>query len=441
MVKNPIKLARLLIHWVVSILTSPALIYFAGEILFRLKGMRAKGNKTVISQFKRVLVVRLDRIGDVVLTTPFLRELRINLPDAWISLVVNPAVYNLVEQCPYVNEVLIYDWNAHGRPVQLRRHVRALKFAWKHLWRRRFDMAILPRWDTDFYNGTFLGYFSGATWRVGYSENVNETKSRQNNNYNRLLTHIMDEGIPKHEVLHNLDMIRFLSGTVQENHLELWVSDEDKVFARKILAEHGVQPGELVVGLSPFSGDSPLKQWPVGHLIELIYWLRMKYKSRILVIGGPSEEALGWEFEEKLGYSVIINVIGRTTLRQMAALLECCHLYVGNDAGPMHVAAAMGIPVVALFGSSCHHRFGPWGNNHEILWLGFHCSPCSNTYHHNRFWLGFHCGPSSNTHHHNRCRNCIFDQPYCMVNINVEQVKGAVNHILANTSFVNKGDN
>jgi ADP-heptose:LPS heptosyltransferase len=190
--------------------------------------------------------------------------------------------------------------------------------------------------------------------------------------------------------------------------LELWLSEEDKAFAEEVLEKHDVQAGEVIVGFGLSGGSSALKQWPTVNFIELGSWLQAEYRARIVLVGGPGEEALGRKIEEGLN-SLVINMIGRTSLRQMAALLQRCHLYIGNDAGPIHVAAAIGIPMVALFTSSCPHRFGPWGNNHIIIiWPALPCSPC--------FQEG----------HLDRCKTCIFDQPHCLLSITVEQVKEAV---------------
>jgi ADP-heptose:LPS heptosyltransferase len=107
-----------------------------------------------------------------------------------------------------------------------------------------------------------------------------------------------------------------------------------------------------------------------------------------------------------------MNVVGKTTLRQTAALLKRCHLYVGNDTGAMHVAAAMDTPVVALFGSSCRHRFGPWGKGQAVLGPELACGPCIQA------------------HHLDRCVHCIFDRPHCMLDITVEQVQRVVESII-----------
>jgi len=401
-----LRVLKAIVKRALSWLATPQAAILFGEPFFHLAGMRRR-NTGSLSQVKRALVVRLDEIGDVVMTTSFLRELRRNLPEAWITLVVKSQIYNLVELCPYVNEVLTYDWKVKGRLVNLRRHGRALRLAWRHLWRHRFDLAILPRWDTDYYHGTFLLYFSGARWRVGYSENVIDRKKSLNGGFDRLLTFPLNDNTLRHEVEHNLDVIRYLGGHVQDDRLELWMSKEDETFAERFLTKAGVKLDNLLVGLAPGAGV-PKRLWPIDRFAQLGVWLQNVYGAQILVVGGPGEEPLGEELERALGTSMV-NAVGRTTLRQMAALLKHCWLFVGNDAGPMHIAAAVGVPVVEL---SCHPRsgspysansplrFGPWGVSHMVLQPSNSRPPCVD--------------------------ECVADHAHCILSITVEQVKEAV---------------
>jgi heptosyltransferase-2 len=282
-----------------------------------------------------------------------------------------------------------------------------LRLAAAHLWRRRFELAINPRWDADYCHAAVIAYLSGARWRIGYSEDVIDHKRRLNRGLNRLYTHVLDDDTHEHEVQRDLNVVRFLGGTVQQDRLELWIGDGDAAFARATFKQYGIDTTELVVGFGPSGGASPLKQWPVCNFIQLGRWLETTFRARIVVLGAPGEEALGWDIERGLSPSAV-NLVGKTTLRQAAAVLRCCDLYVGNDSGPMHIAAAMGVPVVALFGSSCPHRFGVRGNGHRVLWASFPCSPC--------------CRAG----HLDRCRRCVFDRPYCMSDITVAHVKGAI---------------
>lgn len=396
---------------VLNRITSSRAAVLLGEPLFRLLGMRCKKRAINLRNVNRVLVVRLDEIGDVVMMTPFLRELRRNLPDAWITLVVKPAVHNLVELCPYVNEVLTYDRTASGRFAEQRRHGRALRLGWKHLWRRRFDLAILPRWGADYYHGSFLTYFSGAPRRVGYSANVSESKQRLNSGLDCLLSHKLEDSDPKHEIEHNLDVIRFLGGTVQEDQLELWLGEDDETFAEKVLNSKGVHPKDLLFAFGPGKRDLK-RRWPLSRFVELGVWLKRKYQVYILIVGEETEESLVQELQQQLG-DIVINMVGRTNLRQAVSLLKHCHLYIGNDYGPKHMALAVGVPVIEinahpLSGSPSHQdspqRFGPWGVPHLVLQPKKSLPPCSD--------------------------GCDAKQPHCILNVSVAQVKEAVEKIM-----------
>jgi len=388
---------KVILDW----LKRPKATWLAGEPIFKLLGKRRNSSKVIdISKINRILILRLDNIGDVVMMTPFFRELRGLFPHAHITLLVRPVAYNLVELCPYVDKVLAFD-HKKGRRIF------ALKFAIKYLFKRSFDMVINPRWDVDYYYTGFLGYFSGAPLRVGYSENVNNHKKRFSRGSDILLTHVLENTEIKHEVERSLDLIRFLGGAIKNNRLELWLGEEDEAFASNVLNEHGVRSGELIVGLGPSGGNSPLKQWPIDNFIKLGQFLRDTFKCRFVVFGAPGETELGEQIKREIGLSAI-DMVGKTTLRQAAALMKKCCLYIGNDAGPMHMAAAMDIPLIALFSSSCRHRFSPWGEKANVLSAEISCNPC----------MQFD--------HPNRCNRCSFEKPSCVLKITVEQVKEAV---------------
>jgi len=407
---------------ILSLLTSPQATCLFGEPLFWLLGLRQRQREIDLSRVQRVLVVRLDEIGDVVMTTSFLRELRRNIPDAWITLVVNPVVHNLVELCPYVNEVLTYDGNIQGRFAIERRRLRALYLAMRHLWCRRFDLAIVPRWDADYYHASFVAYFSGASWRVGYSEKVIEYKKKKNCGYDNLFTHVMTNNTLKHEVERNLDVLRFLGRAVADDQLELSISKEDEEFAMKFLSNHNVEPHNLLVAISP--GARELKrQWPIENYIGICLWLQNTYDASILVVGGSGEGRLGEILKNSLQFNNVINSVEKTTLRQTIALLKHCRLFVGNDSGPLHMAVAVGLPVVEI---SCHQmlgsmphsnspaRFGPWRVPHSILQPDSSVYPCSDA--------------------------CTADQPHCICKVTVEQVKAAISgRLLRKKVSLNKG--
>jgi lipopolysaccharide heptosyltransferase II len=409
---------RRLAHGAACQLMSPAGVHAWGEPLFLLNGRR--GSLPDLSRIERLLIVRLDEIGDVVLTTPSLREWRKNLPHGWITLVVKPAVYNLVERCPYVNEVLTYDWNVAGfgplRQVGARPHFerlkRVLRLARRSLWRRRYDLAVLPRWDADHYHGTILAYLSGARRRLGYSEKTAGSAVRLYKGLDRLLTDAVLGETEAHEVERSLNLLKFMGGSVASDSLELWIGDNDELFATRALEERGVLPGEPLIAVCPGAGESK-RVWPANRLAAVANWIAETYGMRIVLIGGPGDSGPADEFR-KLFQAETIDVVGRTELRQTAALLKRCALFIGNDSGPMHMAAAVNTRVVCischpLTGSPTHHnsprRFGPWGEHHVVIQPRTALPPCDEA--------------------------CISDHAHCILGVSVESVKAAIEEILA----------
>lgn len=364
---------------------SPPWTYLLGGPIFRLLGRRSSDQNTALSQAKRILISRLDKIGDVVMTSGFLRELRRGFPTAHLTLLVRPAVFNLVEACPYVDEVLTFHQDAlHSRSL-LRLHSRAIRYARQHLWNRKFDLALVPRWDVDFYLENYLAYYSGAPVRVGYTERTTPPKAGLNHGEDLLFTNPLDQTNLAHEVEHNLDFIRFLGKKVRDTSLELWLTEEDHGVVRQFLQAHQVAPQDFLIAIGPGAGH-PRRIWPLARFLRVSHWLANQLQARIVILGGPEEKAAGNSFRARSEHSVI-NAAGTLTVRQSAALLQRCGLFLGNDSGLLHLAAAAGLPVAEI---SCHPRtgepahynspirFGPWNVPAKIIQpvtAAFPCSP------------------------------------------------------------------
>jgi heptosyltransferase-2 len=406
-----VSFARALASQVLNAMTTPEAACAVGRPLYFLAGRRAD-KEISLKSVRAILVVRLDEIGDVVLTTPFLRELRRNAPAAWITLVVKPEVFNLVELCPYVNEVVTFDWRVSGRGWRLKRHSRALYLAATRLWRRRFDLALLARWGPDYYHWTYLAYFSGASRRVGYSERVLQRKQQLDAGPHRLLTDVIDHRGAKHEVERNLEVLRFLGANVPDDRLEIWLDKEDRSFARRVCAGEGIGPHDLVIALAPGAG-AVKRCWPIERFAELGRLLVREYDARLAVVGGPEDRHLGGQLQSGLGPAVL-NLTGRTTLRQTAAVLERCQLAVTTDSGPMHLAAAAGRAVVEI---SCHPRggdaehynspllFHPWGVPHVVVQPEHATHPCRDS--------------------------CESREPHCILGVETGEVWAAARGLLA----------
>ncbi len=319
----------------------------------------------------RILVVKTDEIGDFVLATPFFRELRLLYPKAEIVLVVNPVTYNLAELCPYVDEIIVYRQAVARflRPFVL--PWRAFKLGHSVLQPREFDLAVMPRWDMDGYYASYIAHFSGAKRRIGFSEHANERKRMVNRGFEALFTDVLRQGETRHEVERCLDVIRFLGGEPSSSAVELWTDAGDEKRVDEMLAGRS---DKTLVALCPGAGAA-WRRWPKERFAELAKRLKRSCGASSVIIGGKEDRRAAAAIQDALG-GAAIDVTGRTTLRQTATLLKKCDLYVGNDTGSMHLAAAAGIPVVEIScfpmdGPVWHwnspRRFGPWGVPHRIL--------------------------------------------------------------------------
>ena len=347
-----------------------ALSIVLGRILnfISAKDVKQKKNK---EEIKKVLVLKTDGIGDFVLATPFMRELRAMLPKAQITLVVNPTIYNLAELCPYVDEILTYCQSLPNYISPFILPWRSFKLGYCNLRHKKFDVALVPRWDMDTNYSTYVVYFSFSKRRVGYAEKVNVRKQLVNKGFDLMLTDVIYDEKPRHEVERYLEFIRYLGGNPSSDVAELWVSPEDDLFANHILADVSTK---MLIAFCPGAGKEN-RQWPSDRFIELGKWLKNAYDSSLIIIGGTKDQTIGKYIKDALDPR-IIDLTGRTTSRQTAAILKRCHLYVGNDTGSMHLAAAMGVPIVEIScfpvdGPNWHwnspYRFGPWKVPRKVL--------------------------------------------------------------------------
>lgn len=386
-----------------SALSALLVFPFFYEGLFLLTGRRRKSSRIVARKLRKVMVTQLSDIGDIILTSPFLRELRRFLPHAWIILVVQPSMFNLMEKCPYVDEVRLFRWRAvKNWRTAWRGHffwwVQSTLISVRSLLKRHLDMAISLRWNNDpnLAASLILMYTSGAPQRIAYIDDPNDYKLYSAREVNHFITRGPVRGFPKHEIELQRDLLHFLGAHPKDTRLEVWTTQEDERFARNVLNQHGIEDDDLLIAFAP-GAAWVYRRWPACRFIELGLWLQENYKAWILIVAGKSERGLASQIKRGLQSEHVIDLAGQTTLREMASLFRHCKLFVGNDSGPMHVAAAAGVSVVGLFGPGEYERFKPWGVNQEVIHLGLLCNPCS--------------------------ENCKFHEPYCIKGITVSHVK------------------
>ena len=361
-------------------------------------------SRAVTHHVRRILVIRLEEIGDLVLGSSFLRELRRNQPFAHITLLVKPECKNLVEWCPYVNEVLVVrTWvrgeSQHG--LDILRDI--AEFSVDLMFRQPFDICLVPRYDHDYYYSGLLCFLSGAPVRIGFSEHTTVWKEKWNRGYDTLYTKALPPVEVVHEVERNLRMISSLGGKIKSNKIEVWTDVADELWAKKLM--QGLQGKTIAIAVGV---PNDCRHWPVQRYAEIVKWLGEEYAMGTVLYGTLGEVAISQQLSEQLTCKVL-DVTGKTTLRQTAALLRHCSFYLGRDTGVMHLAAAVGIPVLEITPHNQHgdpghslscERYGPWGVPAVLVRPEHGIYPCS--------------------------KGCIAHKPHCIEQIGVEEVKQGV---------------
>lgn len=311
---------------------------------------------TARPQPARILVIRPDHIGDLLFTTPALQLLRKTFPEAHITALVGPWAATVVERNPGVDAVLKcpFPWfDRQPKPSPWYPYGVLLRQA-QRLRQHGFDTALILRFDH--WWGALLSALAGIPARLGYA--TPETRP--------FLTTAIAYAPDRHAVSHNLALVEELAHVAgrpipdTERRLRFDVMSDERTFARQFLARRGIEPDETVVGLHPGAGD-PSKLWPARRWAAVADHLADVLDARIVITGSSAEQELAETIAHHMDSTPVIAA-GETTLGQVAALLAHCRLVVGADTGPMHLAVALGVPTVHLYGPFEPQLFGPWGN-------------------------------------------------------------------------------
>lgn len=300
-------------------------------------------------KIKSILVnYRMTGVGNMILFTPVLDNLRLNFPEAKITVLVlgNPAK-DIIENWEIIDELLEFP---------LRPGLKAWGRLLLRLRKQRFDLAItcVASWQY-----SLLFFLSGITFRVGH-EVAGEKIS------GKLMTHQIRILKDRHEAEYNLDLLRALGLSIRSKELFFGITKSDNDFAATFFQENGITENDLVVGMQPGSYLGYFRRWGEENFSTLADMLSGSLGAKIILLGSREEIELG-EIIRRTATSRLIDSIGKTTLRQAGALIKKCRIVVSNDSGLMHVAVAIGVPTVGIFGPTDFVRSGQFGDGHHII--------------------------------------------------------------------------
>jgi heptosyltransferase-2 len=292
-------------------------------------------------EFSNILIRATNWVGDAVMCLPALRAIRGRYPQAHVTILAKPAVADLYARESCVDEVIRYN----ARPGRMARELRT----------RGFDCAILLQ---NAFEAAWIAWLAGISNRIGYS--------RDGRGW--LLTHsvpVPRRGeIPRHERFYYLELLRRagLIDSLPESPM--------------IRLEHPDVKPARIIGVSPGAAYGNAKRWLPERFAEAAGKLASARQASIALFGSASERSACEQIAQLLNGHIVTNHAGQTTLAQFIDLAAACELFLTNDSGAMHIASALGVPTIAVFGATDDAGTGPTGPNARVVREPVECSPC-----------------------------------------------------------------
>jgi lipopolysaccharide heptosyltransferase II len=296
---------------------------------------------------KRILVVNVNWLGDVLFSTPIFKALKRRYPESFIACMIPPRCKGVLENSPYIDEIILFDERNEHRTLFAK-----LSFILE-LRKKSFDTVFLLHRS---FTKAFMTYLAGIPERIGYF--------RKKSNF--LLTKTVP--IPKirmHRLDYYANLVESQQIRVEDKACDIFVSEDDRKYIGELLNACGISNKDFLVAINP-GGNWDLKRWPKAHFANLADSLSNELNAKIIITGADKDLGLADEIQDLMKTEPII-LCGKTTLKQLAALFERVNLVVCADSGPLHIACAVGANVIALFGPTSEAITGPYLKKNCII--------------------------------------------------------------------------
>lgn len=326
----------------------------------------------------KLLIIQTAFLGDVVLTIPLIQAAKKYLK-AQVSVVCIPSTADILAGHPDIDEIIVYDKKGKNKGI-----FSLLKLA-KILKDRNFDAVLVAH--PSFKSG-FLAYLSGIKKRIGFDNSAGRFFFTGTVFFNKT----------KHQLERYLDLLLYFDIAVSEERTRIYIDEESKKYAQILLGAKGE-----FFGINPGSVWAT-KRWLPEKYAQLADRIAERLGGKIVIFGGKEDVAAADSVEKNMKGKAV-NLAGKTTLKQLAALIKQCKVFITNDSGPMHIAAAFDISTVAIFGPTVKELgFSPYAAEAIVVEKNISCRPC-----------GKH-GP----------RKCPVKNFRCMNDVSVDDVFNAV---------------
>ncbi len=308
---------------------------------------------------KRILVVKLDHIGDVLLASPVFSNLRKSYPNTELHALTGTWSRIILENHPDVDKVLTYNspsFCRSGQPTSIKETYQL----YRQLRSQKYDLLVELRGD----------------FRIACFSLFDVTPKRINRASlqiaNRLGSRLFSG---KHETTRNLDVLMHAGIPTPIQETTFAIAKQDEIWTSDFIVTQDFNNHDPLIAIHPGS-PIPLKRWKPNRFAELADWL-IKQKSAQVIFVGVEDEIPIIKKIQNLMIGESTNIAGKTTIPQLASILKKCKLFIGNDSGPMHLAAAVGTQTIGIYGPGDPTRFGPVGDKCKTIQKKLDCPPCS----------------------------------------------------------------
>ncbi|MFH1825454.1 MAG: glycosyltransferase family 9 protein [Candidatus Firestonebacteria bacterium] len=333
--------------------------YIKGIISGFFRSTKISPDEIKLSEIKNILVIRMhDPMGDVLISTAVIPNIKMALPQAKIDVVARPELSEneIFIGNKYINEIIIFDKKKLFFPFHFFRFIYVIR-------RKKYDMAIVLGSTSISFSSLIIAFLSKAPIRVGYEGGFFGKKSQTNG---FLTTEVpYNASVKKHEIERNLDLLRYIGILIKTNELFMATLVDEDEWANEVYKKNNISLGpDIVIGMH-LGANRLENRWPVDNFAKVSDYLIQKYKIKIVVFVGPSEKELVKSFLNRAKCSVFL--LTDLSLRQLASVVKPLPLFICNDTGILHLAAALGTTTLAIFGPTDPDLWNPLGRQHFVI--------------------------------------------------------------------------
>jgi lipopolysaccharide heptosyltransferase II len=307
---------------------------------------------------EKIAIIKSGAIGDILMTTPLIRALKRKYTDAEITYITAEKFKDVVAGNKYIDKIITFNANKVFESNAISRLLYFRKFA-KSLRKERYDVCFIL--DKS-YLASMFAYWCRIPIRIGFDRFGEGFSNTYNVEYKNV----------KHEIDYYIELLKFANISDTGKHMDIILTKKDELFALNFLKKNKISKSDVIIGIAPAATKDPKKDtsprtWPEENYKKLVERMAKPYNAKIVFFGNKNDEKVISDIMSKTGVKTF-SCAGKTKLKQAAALIKMCDLFITHDAGLMHVASAVNVPVISIFGPTNPRRKAPLNERSIYLW-------------------------------------------------------------------------